>query len=119
MHQLAFIAGRIEDGSDAVDLAQTHGDIVVLSTADNELARLALARRSITDAYPRLRLASIQRLNHPMSVDLYGESGVARAKLAIIPVLRGFGYWPYRGGAGAGICRGRRIPVASPPGSAP
>lgn len=44
MHLLATLPGTIDDGSTAVDLAQTPSDIVVLSSADTELAMLAAAQ---------------------------------------------------------------------------
>ena len=44
MHLLATEPGMIADGSAAVDLAQTPGDIVVLSSADTEIALLAAAQ---------------------------------------------------------------------------
>ena len=73
MHLLATIAGTIPDGSAAIDLAQTPGNIVLLSSADTELALLAAAqaRRRTQDAkVPSLRLASVLRLGHNFSVDL-------------------------------------------------
>ena len=81
MHLLATTPGTIADGSAAVDLAQSRGDIVVLSSADTDIALLAAAqqRRRAQDASaPRLRLAPILRLGHNFSVDLYMET-VARA----------------------------------------
>jgi hypothetical protein len=44
MHLLAAQPGTVADGSAAVDLGQSPGDIVVLSAADTELACLAAAR---------------------------------------------------------------------------
>ena len=44
MHLLAATPGVVSDGSEAVDLGQTPGDIVVLSAADTELAALAAAQ---------------------------------------------------------------------------
>ena len=44
MHLLAAQPGTIEDGSEAVDLRQTPGDIVMLSAADTEIACLAQAQ---------------------------------------------------------------------------
>ena len=44
MHLLQAQPGAIADGSEAVDLGQSPGDIVVLSAADTELAALAAAR---------------------------------------------------------------------------
>ena len=43
MHLLAAQPGAVSDGSEAVDLGQSPGDIVVLSAADTELACLANA----------------------------------------------------------------------------
>src|SRR2546427_349137 len=45
MHLLATEPGMIADGSAAIDLAQTPGDIVVLASADTEIALLATVRR--------------------------------------------------------------------------
>ena len=44
MHLLATEAGAIADGMEAVDLAQTPADIVVLASADTEIALLAAAQ---------------------------------------------------------------------------
>ena len=91
MHLLATIPGTIADGMAAVDLAQTPGEIVVLSSADTELALLAAAqrwRRAEDPMTPRLRLASILRLGHNFSVDLYMET-VAAARLVVARILGG------------------------------
>jgi cobaltochelatase CobN len=118
MHLLATLPGTIADGSAAVDLAQTPGDIVVLSSADTELALLAAAqaRRRVHDpGAPSLRLAPILRLGHNFSVDLYMET-VAAAQLVIARVLGGSAYWPYGVERLAETCRTSRIPVALLPG---
>jgi cobaltochelatase CobN len=44
MHLLAAQPGTIEDGTEAVDLGQTPGDIVFLTAADTEIACLAQAQ---------------------------------------------------------------------------
>ena len=49
MHLLAAQPGAIADGSEAVDLGQSPGDIVVLSAADSELACLAGALDAFDD----------------------------------------------------------------------
>ena len=43
MHLLAATPGTIADGTEAIDLGQTPGDIVFLSAADTELAALSAA----------------------------------------------------------------------------
>lgn len=115
MHLLAAQPGAINDGSEAVDLGQTPGDIVVLSAADTELALLAGARASFED-FPSLRLANLLHLGHNMSVDLYADGIVAKAQLVIVRLLGGRGYWTYGVDQIAGVCRENRIPVVFLPG---
>jgi cobaltochelatase CobN len=118
MHLLATIPGTIPDGSEAVDLAQTPGDIVLLSSADTELALLAAAQarlRAQDPAVPRLRLASVLRLGHNFSVDLYMET-VAGARLVIVRLLGGNAYWPYGVERLTETCRNHRIALALLPG---
>jgi cobaltochelatase CobN len=118
MHLLATLPGVIADGSAAVDLAQTPGDIVVLSSADTELGLLAAAaarRRAQDPAAPSLRLAPILRLGHNFSVDLYMET-ITRARLAIARILGGSAYWPYGIERLVDTCRANRIPLALLPG---
>ncbi len=110
--------GTIADGSAAVDLAQTPGDIVVLSSADTEFALLAAAqarRRAQDPAAPRLRLAPILRLGHNFSVDLYMET-VAAARLVVARILGGSAYWPYGVERLVETCREHGIPLALLPG---
>src|SRR5580704_4884068 len=114
MHLLATEPGTIADGSAAVDLAQTPGDIIVLASADTEIALLAAAqarRRGADPISPSLRLAPIMRLGHNLSVDLYMEA-VAKTRLVIARVLGGSAYWPYGVERLVETCRARRIPLA-------
>src|SRR5579864_8874018 len=118
MHLLATEPGTIADGSAAADLAQTFGDIVVLASADTEIALLAAAqrlRRAADPNTPTLRLAPILRLGHNLSVDLYMEV-VAKAKLVVARVLGGSGYWPYGIERLVETCRERGTPLALLPG---
>src|SRR5215472_12433257 len=118
MHLLATTQGVIADGSEAVDLAQSPGDIVLLSSADTEIALLAAAqsRLRVQDPMaPRLRLAPIARLGHNFSVDLYMET-VAGARLVIARLLGGSAYWPYGVERLVETCRERGIPLALLPG---
>ena len=99
MHLLAAQPGGIADGSEAVDLGQTPGEVVILSAAESELVCLMRAQnrlmRHFGDKTPSLRLASLLQLGHNMSVDLYADSVLAHAGCAVIRLLGGRGYWPY------------------------
>jgi cobaltochelatase CobN len=118
MHLLATTPGTIADGSAAVDLAQSRGDVVVLSSADTDIALLAAAqkrRRAQDQAVPRLRLAPILRLGHNLSVDLYMET-VAQARLVVARLLGGSAYWPYGVERLVETCRAHGVPLALLPG---
>lgn len=116
MHLLAAKPGQIIDGSDAVDLGQTPGEIVVLSAADSELACLSKAFAHLPEPRPALRLANLLQLSHHLSVDSYVESIVAEAKLVVVRLLGGVRYWPYGIEQVSAECRKRGIPLACLPG---
>ena len=116
MHLLAARPGAIDDGSQAVDLGQTPGDIVILSAADSELAALAQARAGFADSFPTLRLANPMHLGHNLSVDIYVEGIIAQARLVVLRLLGGVGYWPYGIEQVAECCRRKGIPLAVLPG---
>ncbi len=118
MHLLATEPGIIADGSAAVDLAQTRGDIIVLASADTEIAMIAAAqarRRAADPRAPSLRLAPVMRLGHNFSVDLYMEI-VAEARLVVARLLGGSAYWPYGVERLVETCREHDIPLALLPG---
>ena len=117
MHLLAAQPGGVSDGSEAVDLGQTPGDIVIISAADTELTLLAQARaRRPADGFPSVRLANLMHLAHNMSVDLYVEDIIANAKLVVLRVLGGRGYWSYGCDEIAAVCVRECIPLAFLPG---
>jgi cobaltochelatase CobN len=119
MHLLAAKPGQVDDGSEAVDLGQTPGDIVVLSAADSEIACLAAAQRTLVEsdsATPSLRLASLLSLRHNFSVDLYADAVVAGAQLVVIRLLGGESYWPHGVERLTALCRRHKTPIAFLPG---
>jgi cobaltochelatase CobN len=92
MHLLATLPGTISDGAAAVDLGQTPGDIIVLSAADSDLSCLAAAQKKLVaadPAWPSLRLASLLKLGHNYSVDLYIETVALKARLVVARILGG------------------------------
>jgi cobaltochelatase CobN len=91
MHLLATTSGVIDGAAEAVDLDQSPGDIVVLTAADSEIA--ALARAADAAGETSLRLANLLQLQHNMSVDLYVEKTLAKARLIVLRLLGGAGYW--------------------------
>jgi cobaltochelatase CobN len=119
VHLLATEPGIIADGSAAVDLGQSPGDIVVLLSADTEIALLAAAqarRRQADPTAPVLRLAPVMRLGHNFSVDLFMDRVVGKARLVVARLLGGSAYWPYGVERLVATCREQRIPLALLPG---
>ena len=118
MHLLATEPGVIADGSTAIDLAQTPGDIIVLASTDSDIALVAAAqarRRLENPAAPSVRLAPVMRLGHNFSIDRYMET-VAQARLVIARLLGGSGYWPYGVERLVATCREGGVPLALLPG---
>jgi cobaltochelatase CobN len=95
MHLLLAQKGTLAEGQEAIDLGQTPADVIFLSAADTEIAALASARRALGRDAPALRLVNLLQLQHPMSVDTYIERTARHAKLIIVRILGGEGYWPY------------------------
>ncbi|WP_343560032.1 cobaltochelatase subunit CobN [Kiloniella sp. b19] len=118
MHLLQAQPGAIADGSEAIDLGQTPGEIVVLSAADTEIASLAQARQALfgDEGGPSLRLANLMQLSHNMSVDLYVDDIVSEARIVVARILGGAGYWPYGVEQIAATCKSRGIPLILLPG---
>ncbi|BDA82578.1 cobaltochelatase subunit CobN [Aureimonas sp. SA4125] len=116
MHLLVAQRGTVAEAGEAIDLGQSPGDIVFLSSADTELAALAAARgRQGADA-PTLRLANVLQLAHPMSVDLYAEKTLARAKLVVVRLLGGAAYWTYGLEALLALAQTKGIEICALPG---
>ncbi|CCE05296.1 putative cobaltochelatase cobN subunit [Bradyrhizobium sp. STM 3843] len=116
MHLLATSGAALDDLEQAVDLAQSPADIVVLSFSDSDLSALAEAWRAGAEELPSLRLASLKRLKHPMSVDLYLDRVVVAARAVVVRCLGGLDYWRYGLERLAVLCRSRGILLAVLPG---
>ncbi|HIJ37852.1 MAG TPA: cobaltochelatase subunit CobN, partial [Rhodospirillaceae bacterium] len=114
MHLLAATPGGVSDGSEAVDLGQSPGDLVLLSAADSELACLAAAKTQVPGF--ELRLANLLHLGHPMSVDRYVSGVIRQARLVVVRLLGGRSYWSYGVEQLAQACRDHNIPLAFLPG---
>ncbi|WP_020185008.1 cobaltochelatase subunit CobN [Methylopila sp. 73B] len=116
MHLLKAQGQPIGDGTEAVDLDLTPADVVIVSAADTEIAGLARAHAALGDGAPSLRLASLQKLRHNMSVDLFLEKTVARSKLLVLRLLGGAAYWPYGVEEAVRMARRHGVKLAVMPG---
>ncbi|WP_316190877.1 cobaltochelatase subunit CobN [Bradyrhizobium sp. SZCCHNS2096] len=116
MHLLATSGAALDDLEQAVDLAQSPAEVVVLSFSDSDLSALAEAWRGSPSELPSLRLASLKRLKHPMSVDLYIDRVAVSARAVVVRCLGGLDYWRYGLERLADVCRSRGILLAVLPG---
>ena len=120
MHLLVRERHGLDDGA-AVDLGHAPADIVLLSFADSDLASAAAAWLATCQVgrqagRPSLRLVSLSRLVHPMSVDLYAEQVVARSRVVILRLLGGLDYFSYGAEVFGDTCRRHGVPLAVLPG---
>src|ERR1700691_3459496 len=116
MHLLTTSSTNLDEIVEAVDLGQPPGDIVVLSFADSDLARLAAAWEAEHAALPSVRLAHLRDLRHPMSVDLWIDRVGARAKVIVVRLLGGLDWWKYGIERLSALARERGIALAVLPG---
>jgi len=90
-------SGALYDSDEAVDLAQPPAEIVILTSADTEVSLLSKAVEARADSANArdVRVANYLSLTHPYSVDLYIENTVKSARLVVLRLLGGTGYWSY------------------------
>ena len=88
----------------------------MLSFSDSDLGALASAAQDREPGAPSLRLASLARLKHPYSVDLYTEKVVAKARFVLVRLLGGLDYWRYGVEEFARAARARGVVLALLPG---
>jgi len=116
MHLLATTSASLDDLVEPIDLGQPPGDVVVLSFADSDLTGLAAAWETDKALLPRVRLAHLRDLRHPMSVDRWIERVAAHAKIIVVRLLGGLDWWRYGVERLATLAREKTIALALLPG---
>ena len=115
MHLLVRDARSLDEDAPAQEPGQDPAPLVALSFSDADLGALAAAWHG-TPGLPALRLASLARLRHPLSVDLYLEQVAAGARSVVVRLLGGLDYWGYGAEELGALCRARGIALAVLPG---
>lgn len=95
MHLLRTQPGGFVPDDGIAHLAQTPAELVILCGGDSHLALLAEAARALPDDYPSLRLANPMQLQNHASVDLYVEEVLRHARVILLSLHGGIGYWRY------------------------
>jgi cobaltochelatase CobN len=95
MHLLRTQPGGFVPDDSIADLGQTPAELVILCSGDSSLALLAEAARQLPDDYPSLRLANPMQVQNHASVDLYFDEVLRHAKVILVSLHGGIGYWRY------------------------
>ncbi|GBR21272.1 cobaltochelatase subunit CobN [Asaia spathodeae] len=109
MHLLFRETHDLDGQAMAEDLGHEPADLVLLSFSESDLLGLS-AVHGAQD--PSLRVATLSRLRHPMSVDLYLEQTISRTRCVVVRLLGGTEYWRYGVDELRALCRARSIPLA-------
>ncbi|WP_338473644.1 cobaltochelatase subunit CobN [Pseudomonas sp. MS646] len=95
MHLLRTQPGGFVADDNIADLGQTPAELVILCSGDSSLALLAEAARQLPDDYPPFRLANPMQVQNHASVDLYFDDVLRHAKVILLSLHGGIGYWRY------------------------
>ncbi|MHC8407565.1 cobaltochelatase subunit CobN [Pseudomonas sp. TMB3-21] len=95
MHLLRTQPGGFVSDDNIADLGQTPAELVILCSGDSSLALLAEAAQQLPDDYPSVRLANPMQVQNHASVDLYVDDVLRHAKVILISLHGGIGYWRY------------------------
>jgi cobaltochelatase CobN len=95
MHVIFRESRGLEETAVPKDLGQDPADLVILSFSDSDLATFAAGWRCGRESLPRLRLANLAELRHPLSVDTYIERTLAEARGVLVRLIGGEPYWAY------------------------
>ena len=95
MHLLRTQPGGFVSDDNIADLGQTPAELVILCSGDSSLALLAQAAQQLPENYPGLRLANPMQVQNHGSVDLYFEQVLQHAKVILLSLHGGIGYWRY------------------------
>lgn len=111
MHLLVREIKTLDEQAPAEDLQHEPADILFLSFSDSDLNIMAQCLEQDEFQTTSIRLVSLQRLRHPMSVDLYIEDTLKQSKFVILRLLGGVEYWRYGTEEVVATCKTHDIPL--------
>ena len=99
MHILFREQHGLEENEVPIDLDQKPSDLSFLSFSDSDLSGFAegwkRGKKKSKASYPSLRLANIDDLKHPLSIDTYIDKTLSKTKGILIRLIGGVPYWEY------------------------
>ncbi len=111
MHILVREITSLDEQAPAEDLQHEPADIVFLTFSDNDLNVMANCIMQQPENFPSIRLISLNRLRHPMSVDLYLDQTISKSKFIILRLLGGINAWRYGTEEIHNLCQTLHIPL--------
>jgi cobaltochelatase CobN len=103
MHRTATISSELASialgASGAIEstifVEQTPAPIVIITSADTDLQALAQVWAQMPTGFPEVRALNILAVQQQVVIDTYAEEVLAQAKVIVIRLLGGVGYWSY------------------------
>src|SRR5262245_24378041 len=82
-----------EDAEPFTPIAQEPADIVLLTAADTEVLTWSAAAARLPDGFPSVRALNLERLRDRRAFDAYLDDVLQEARVVVLRVLGGLGYW--------------------------
>ena len=96
MHKIAALPGGWNPNTEGVIfIEQTPAPIVFFTYADTDIQTLANARPFLGDNFPAIRVVNLLNLQQQLSIDVYVETVLSKAKIIVLRLLGGSAYWSY------------------------
>jgi cobaltochelatase CobN len=95
MHRTATISSESASIENTIFVEQTPAPIVIITSADTDLQALAQVWAQMPVGFPEVRALNILAVQQQVVIDTYAEEVLAQAKVIVIRLLGGVGYWSY------------------------
>jgi cobaltochelatase CobN len=95
MHRTATISSESTAIENTIFVEQTPAPIVVITSADTDLQALAQVWAQMPAGFPEVRALNILAVQQQVVIDTYAEEVLAQAKVIVVRLLGGVGYWSY------------------------
>jgi cobaltochelatase CobN len=95
MHRTATISSESTSIENTIFVEQTPAPIVIITSADTDLQALAQVWAQMPDGFPEVRALNILAVQQQVVIDTYAEEVLVQAKVIVIRLLGGVGYWSY------------------------
>jgi cobaltochelatase CobN len=95
MHRTATISSESTSIENTIFVEQTPAPIMIITSADTDLQALAQVWAQMPADFPEVRALNILAVQQQVVIDTYAEEVLAQAKVIVVRLLGGVGYWSY------------------------